>query len=199
MVSYPPALEQLIELFSKLPGVGRKTAERYVLYLLKQPTGLNAKLAQALQVASRDIKLCSNCFQFTTDPLCPICANAQRDHHTICVVQESSAVLAFEQTGDYNGVYHVLGGTANQLEGFDAERLRIPVLLKRITNNGVTEIIIGTNADHAGEATALLIKTALKGAPVKMTRLARGLPAGSEIEFADDVTLGQALVHRQAV
>lgn len=197
MVSYPLALEQLIELFSTLPGVGRKTAERYVLYVLKQPNGFNAKFAQALQTASHGVKLCSNCFQFTTDPLCSICANTQRDHHTICVVQESSAVLAFEQTGDYHGVYHVLGGTANQLEGFDADRLRIPALLKRIADRLVTEIIIGTNADHAGEATALLVKTALKDIPVTITRLARGLPAGSEIEFADDVTLGQALVHRQ--
>lgn len=197
MVSYPPALEQLIELFSKLPGVGRKTAERYVLYLLKQPNGLNAKLAQALQVASRDIKLCTVCFQFTTEPICPICANSQRDQTIICVVQENSAILAFEQTGDFNGVYHVLGGTANQLEGFDAERLRLPALIKRISKQGVTEIIIGTNADHAGEATALLIKTALKNLPITVTQLARGLPAGSEIEFADDVTLGQALVHRQ--
>lgn len=199
MARYPAAIEQLISAFTVLPGVGRKTAERYVVYLLKQPPEVVGQLLAQLQAASRSVQLCQQCFNFASGDLCDICNNSQRDQSTVCVVSDGTAVGALEQTGVYHGTYHVLGGTINQLEGIGPDQLHIAELTKRIKDKAVTEIILGTNPDMSGEATALYVLDALKDTGIVVTRLARGLAAGSDIEYADDVTLSSALLDRKPV
>lgn len=199
MAAYPEVIEELIKKFIILPGVGRKTAERYVLFLLKQSPTVLTELQVGLQNAQRDIRLCSTCYNFTTDQQCEICQDAQRDAGLLCVVADSSAIFALEQTHDFKGLYHVLGGTINQLEGIGPDQLRIAQLAQRIQSSSVREVIIGLNPDTVGESTALYVIEALKQLPVTITRLARGLPAGSDIEFADDITLGNALKDRRAI
>lgn len=199
MARYPAAIEQLIVAFTVLPGVGRKTAERYVVYLLKQPPEVVGQLLVQLQSASRSVKLCAQCFNFSSGELCDICSNSQRDQSTICVVSDGSIVAALEQSGVYHGTYHVLGGTVNQLEGIGPEQLHIAELLVRVKVQGVTEVILGTNPDMPGEATALYLIDALKDSGVIVSRLARGLSAGSDIEYADDVTLSSAIENRKPV
>ncbi|MBI2416273.1 MAG: recombination protein RecR [Candidatus Kerfeldbacteria bacterium] len=199
MPAYPAAIEQLISQLIRLPGVGRKTAERYALAWLRQgDTALNP-LMTAVQAVQQQIGLCQQCYNYTTTERCDICSNPQRDQQLVCVVADSAAVFAFEQIGDYHGTYHVLGGTINPLDGITADQLRLPQLVDRVQQVKVQEIIIGTNPDHPGEATALAVIAALQPCQVKITRLARGLPAGSDIEFADDVTLGEALKDRRTI
>lgn len=199
MARYPAAIEQLIVAFTVLPGVGRKTAERYVVYLLKQPPEVVGQLLAQLQAASRSVQLCRQCFNFSGDELCDICNNLQRDQTTVCVVSDGSIVAALEQSGVFHGTYHVLGGTVNQLEGIGPEQLHIAELLDRVKTQAVTEVILGTNPDMSGEATALYLVDALKNSGVTITRLARGLSAGSDIEYADDVTLSSAIENRKPV
>lgn len=199
MSRYPASIEQLITAFTALPGVGRKTAERYVTYLLKQPPEVVGQLLATLQAAQREVHLCTQCFNFAADTLCDICKNSQRDASVVCVVSDSAAVAALEQAGTYQGTYHVLGGTINQLEGIGPEQLHLQALVSRVNDQAVTEIILGTNPDMAGEATALYVIEALKPTAVLITRLARGLASGSDIEYADDVTLGAALENRKAI
>jgi recombination protein RecR len=199
MARYPEPIEQLLQSFTALPGVGRKTAERFVFFALKQPSSFLQQFSQHLQQAQTSIMLCEECSNFSTTPKCDICSNSQRNHQTICVVAESSTVFTLEQSGAWAGVYHVLGGTINQIEGIGPDQLRIRQLIERVQRNHVQEIVIATNPDHSGEATALYVIEALKGLPIKITRLARGLPAGADVEYADDVTLGNALRDRKVV
>ncbi|EKD79224.1 MAG: Recombination protein RecR [uncultured bacterium] len=199
MARYPAALEQLIVAFTGLPGVGRKTAERYVTYLLKQPPEVIGQLAATLQATQRAVHLCAQCFNFTSDQLCDICKSSQRDQTVVCVVSDSAAVTALEQAGTYQGMYHILGGTINQLEGMGPEQLHLQELVSRVNDKKVVEVILGTNPDMTGEATALYVIDALKSTGVLITRLARGLASGSDIEYADDITLGAALENRKPV
>jgi recombination protein RecR len=199
MARYPAAIEQLIAGLTILPGVGRKTAERYVVYLLKQPPEVVGQLLVQLQAATKSVRLCQQCFNFASAELCDICGNSQRDQSTVCVVSDGSIVAALEQSGVYQGTYHVLGGTVNQLEGIGPEQLHIQELLERVKAKAVTEVILGTNPDMTGEATALYVLDALKDSGIIITRLARGLAAGSDIEYADDVTLSSALLDRKPV
>ncbi len=189
------SLEKLIGEFSKLPGIGRKTAQRLAFYLLKQPDEEVKALAQALIDVKEKTKLCSVCFNITeTDP-CPICSSASRDHSTICVVEEPNDVLAIEKTGMYHGVYHVLGGALSPLDGVGPENLKIKELLARMTDE-VQEVILATNPNVEGEATALYIQKLLKPLRKRVTRLARGIPTGSDLEFVDELTLSRALEGR---
>ncbi len=189
------SLEKLIGEFSKLPGIGRKTAQRLAFYLLKQPKEEVQALAQALVDVKEKTKLCSVCFNITeTDP-CPICSSPQRDHSTICVVEEPNDVLAIEKTGMYHGVYHVLGGALSPLDGVGPENLKIKELLGRMTDE-VQEVILATNPNVEGEATALYIQKLLKPLGKRVTRLARGIPTGSDLEFVDELTLSRALEGR---
>lgn len=199
MARYPAALEQLIVAFTGLPGVGRKTAERYVTYLLKQPPEVVGQLLATLQAAQKAVHLCSQCFNFASDGLCDICKNSQRDASVICVVSDNAAVAALEQAGTYQGMYHILGGTINQLEGMGPEQLHLQELVSRVNDRNITEVILGMNPDMTGEATALYVIDALKPTGVAITKLARGLSSGSDIEYADDVTLGAALENRKPI
>lgn len=200
MAHYPEAIERLIQAFTVLPGVGRKTAERYVLHLLRQPPAVVQSIALGLQDVQNIIRDCETCFNITTEVHCDICRSSQRDQSIICVVSDSSSIQALEQTGDFNGVYHVLGGTVNQLEGIGPEQLHIKELITRLEQSpAITEVVIATNPNVAGETTALYVTDALKGTTVRITRLARGLPAGSDIQYADDVTLGNALKDRKQI
>lgn len=199
MARYPATIEQLITAFMALPGVGRKTAERYVVYVLKQPPEVIGQLVATLNHAQQAMRLCQRCFNFSTGTLCEICQSGQRDQTTVCVVSDGTAVAALEQAGNYHGTYHILGGTINQLEGIGPDQLHIKELVERVQQQAVTEVILGTNPDMTGEATALYVIDALKDTAVLVTRLARGLSAGSDIEYADDVTLSSALENRKAV
>lgn len=199
MARYPTAIEQLIAALTILPGVGRKTAERYTWFLIKQSPETINRLVQNLQLAQKSIRLCQQCYDFSTQALCELCSDAQRDQTTICVVAEGMTIAAIEQTGVYHGIYHVLGGYVNQLEGIGPEQLHIASLVERIQRDGVQELILATNPDMSGDATALYIMDAVRDLPVRVTKLARGLAAGSDIEYADDVTLTSALTDRKPV
>ncbi len=192
------SLENLICEFSKLPGIGRKSAQRLAFYLLKQSKEEVEALAQALIDVKEKTRLCSVCFNITEVDPCPICRDATRDHTTICVVEEANDILAIEKTGMYRGVYHVLGGVLSPLDGIGPENLKIKELLARLTDD-VQEVILATNPDVEGEATALYLQKLIKPLGKKVTRLARGIPAGSDLEFIDELTLSRALEGRNVL
>lgn len=196
MGRFPPSIQNLIEEFNKLPGIGPKTAERFIFYLLKQPKKELEHLAEKIKQLKEKIIICPICFDFTENTPCSICANTRRDQKTICVVTESPEVSALEKTGKYHGLYHVLGGVINQIEGIGPEQLKIKELVKRIKKNGINEVILATNPDIEGESTALYLARFLKPLKIRITRLGRGLPMGSYIEYADEVTLANALEGR---
>jgi recombination protein RecR len=194
----PRSLERLIEALSRLPGVGPKTASRLTFHLLRAAEGESQELADALLDLHRSTRECAICFSITAadrDP-CIICADADREASTICVVEEPLDVLAIERTGRFSGRYHVLHGAISPVEGVGPEDLRIRELIQRIDGGGVVELIIATNPTLEGEATAKYIKQRLQGVDIRITRLARGLPSGGDLEYADSITLGQALEGR---
>jgi recombination protein RecR len=192
------SLNQLIEEFSRLPGIGRKSAQRLALYILKLPSDEVARISQALVNVKEKMRYCSSCWNFTeTDP-CEICAGPRRDTGTICVVEEPNDVLALEKTHEYRGLYHVLGGALSPLDGIGPEDLKIRELLLRISPD-VNEIILAMNPDIEGEATTIYLTRLLKPLGVSVTRLARGIPIGGDLEFADEATLTRALEGRVAV
>ncbi|OGY87758.1 MAG: recombination protein RecR [Candidatus Kerfeldbacteria bacterium RIFOXYA2_FULL_38_24] len=194
----PPAIYNLIKEFNKLPGIGHKTSERFVFYLLKQPAREIENLAQRLRELKNSVKTCHSCFTYTEKAECEICQDISRDHQIICVVAEPRDVISLEKTAQFNGIYHVLGGLINHPEGIGPEQIRLAELLKRVEKNNIKEIIIATNPTMEGEATALHIAKLLAEKPlIKITKIARGLPIGGDIEFADEVTLGNALQARQ--
>jgi recombination protein RecR len=190
---------------AKLPGVGHRTAQRLAFHILRAPAEDAAGLAEAIVEVKQKISLCEVCFNLTDEARCRICADTRRDHGLICVVEEPSDVIPMERTHEYHGVYHVLGGALSPIDGVDPEDLKLAELLERVTAPGgevpVREVVLATNPTTTGEATALYIAEELRGrAPqVSVTRLASGLPVGSDLEYADEVTLGKALVGRRAV
>ena len=192
------SLNQLIEEFSQLPGIGRKSAQRLALYILKLPKEEVTKIAQALVNVKEKMKYCSTCWNFTeTDP-CDICRSAKRETNTICVVEEPNDVLALEKTHEYRGLYHVLGGSLSPLEGIGPDDLKVKELLARLSPD-VSEIILALNPDIEGEATTIYLSRLLKPLGMKVTRLARGIPIGGDLEFADEATLSRALEGRVTV
>lgn len=193
----PQAVTDLIEAFSRLPGVGNKTASRLTYYLLRAPEHVSLSLAEALQDIKTKTRYCEICFNVTEDSPCPICRDATRDRTIIAVVEEPLDVMAIERTGVFKGLYHVLQGAISPLNGIGPDDLKIAQLVHRIHNAPNTlEVIISTNPNMEGEATAMFIRQQLVPSGVKVTRLARGLPSGGDLEYVDEVTLKRAIEGR---
>jgi recombination protein RecR len=189
----------LIEALSRLPGIGPKTASRLTFYLLRDPDGLALALAEALEALRSGTVLCEQCFSVAETSPCPICGDPARDHGMICVVEEPLDVLAVERTGSYGGVYHVLHGALSPIDGIYPENLRIAPLIERVRATRPREIILATNPSLEGENTASYIYQALAPTGVALTRLARGLPVGGDLEYTDEVTLARALEGRRSM
>ncbi len=189
-------LVRLIEQFAKLPGVGRKSAQRFAFYILNQPEEKAREFAQAILDARTKIKKCTLCGNLTEDELCPICSAKGRDTSLVCVVEDPRDVLAFERTKEYNGVYHVLHGLISPMDGVGPEQLTIKELLARVSKGEVVEVIMATNPTVEGEATAMYVARLLKPLGIKVSRLAYGIPVGGNLEYADEVTLFRALQGR---
>ena len=199
MKGYAEWMSQLIEALARLPGIGRRSAERIVFYLLKANRGEVQKLASLLVSIKENVFFCEICHNFADSNLCHICADPGRDRGVICVVEDPKDVIAIEKTGTYVGLYHVLLGFLSALEGIGPNEIRIPDLLKRIKENKVREVILATNPNTEGETTALYLARELKSFHVKVTRIARGIPVGSHIEYSDQATLSRALEGRTAL
>jgi len=193
----PPSVTQLLETFSELPGIGPKTASRLAFYLLRGRSELALRLADALHNLVEKTRFCSQCFNVTEQDPCPICADPARDHGLLCVVEEPLDLLALERTEQYRGVFHVLNGALSPMEGIFAEDLRIKELELRLQQGQIREVILATNPTSEGDYTAAYLLGRLKGLPVRITRLGRGLPVGGDLEYADAVTLTRALESRQ--
>jgi recombination protein RecR len=192
------ALQKLIEEFSRLPGIGRKSAQRIALYILKRPREEVARMAEALVNLKDRTSYCSICSNITEQDPCAICSSPKRDHRTICVVEEPSDVIALEKTNEFKGLYHVLGGSLSPLDGIGPEELKIRELLARVPGE-VGEIILALNPNVEGEATTIYLTRLLKPLGVKVSRIARGIPVGGNLEFADEATLTRALEGRVEV
>ena len=189
-------LQIAIEELSKLPSIGRKTAQRLAIHLLKSDFDSVEKLVNAIQNLKTKLKFCSRCFNISTEELCDICSNPKRDHSLICVVEEASDVIAIEKTNEYNGVYHVLCGVLSPLSGITPESLKIKELLKRFETEEIQEVILALNPNTEGEATSLYLAKLIKPLGIKVSRIARGLPIGGDLEFADEATIGRAVTGR---
>ena len=187
---------RLVDQFHKLPGIGPKTAQRLTYYLVRMPEEQARELADAVISVKERIVLCSECFNITELDPCAICANPERDRTTICVVEEALDVVSLEKTGSYSGLYHVLHGSISPMNGIGPDELKIPPLMGRI-KDGVREVILATNPNLEGETTSMYIHRLLAPFNVRVTRPARGLPVGGDLEYADEVTLGRAIEGRQ--
>jgi recombination protein RecR len=190
------AIGRLVQEFSKLPGIGPKSAQRITFHLLRSPEERARELAEALVSLKQRVNLCSVCCNVTESDPCPICRNPQRDTSQVCIVEQPQDILALEHTGAYRGLYHVLHGAISPTEGIGADNIRIKELLARFQGNAVKEVILATNTNLEGEQTAMYLSRVVTPLGLKVTRLARGLPFGTELEYADDVTLTRALEGR---
>ncbi|MEE8269847.1 MAG: recombination mediator RecR [Nitrospinaceae bacterium] len=195
----PAAVKELIEELKRLPGIGQKTAERLSFYLMRGENARVEKLAHAILNIKEKIILCSNCHGITEVDPCDICQDPRRDHHQICVVEEPYDVYVLENMGDYKGEYHVLMGVISPLDGIGPQDLTTEDLKVKVGRNGIREVILATNPDMEGESTAIYIARMLKGSGVKVTRIARGLPVGGDIEYADPVTLKKSMEGRMEI
>ncbi len=199
MLKLPTSLQRLINELSKLPGIGPKSAQRLAFYLLKKDNVDILTLADSVKDMRTDITFCSECHNMAESDPCSVCSDKSRNHQLICVVEEPLDAIALDKTGSYSGLFHVLGGVLNPMEGVTAEQLTIQSLIERIANNNVTEVIIATNPTLEGETTAMHIAKLLRESPVKISRIARGLPMGGDLEYADEVTLSRALDGRREI
>lgn len=190
-------IQRLMDAFLRLPGIGPKTAARLAYYILRAPDEVALELAEALQEVKSRVRYCRTCYNVTTDDQCAICANPERDHTTICVVEDPLDVVAIERAGTYRGVYHVLHGVINPLENVGPDDLRVRELVERVRSGDVREVILAMNPNLEGEATAVYIARQLRPLGVRVTRLAHGLPVGGDVEYADQHTLARALEGRQ--
>ena len=197
MAYYPEPVARLIEALQRLPGIGPKTAQRLTFFLLKRPADEVRELADSLLAVKERIVSCSTCFNVTDQDPCRICADPARDATLLCVVEEPNDLLAMERTGEFRGVYHVLLGALSPLDGIGPQDLKIHELLQRFESEPIQEVILATNPNVEGEATAMEVLRALAPTGVAVTRLASGLPIGGDLEFADEVTLGRALEGRR--
>ena len=193
------AIDDLAAELAKLPGIGRKTALRLTYYLLKQSPEQSRRLAHALETLSDRVRPCSRCFNLTEGELCAICSDSRRDQAVLCVVEEASDIGAIERAGEFRGLYHVLGGRLSPLDGIGPEDLHIDALVSRVVTSHPREVIIATNPSLEGEATALYVQRQLAPHTVTVTRIARGLPVGGDLEYADGVTIAQALAARRTM
>jgi len=190
-------IARLIEELNKLPGIGPKSAQRLAYHLLRSPDEEAKALAEAILTLKEKIELCSVCFNNTDCDPCRICQDKERDHSKICVVEKPSDILPLEHTGKYNGVYHVLHGTISPTQGIGPDELKVKELLARLKDGSVTEVIVATNPNVESETMAMYLQRIITPLGIRVTRLARGLPFGAELEYADDLTLGQALENRR--
>jgi recombination protein RecR len=193
------AIDDLTSELARLPGIGRKTALRLTYHLLKQPPEQSRRLANALQTLSDKVRPCARCYNLTEEELCAICRDTRRDAALICVVEDAADIGAIERAGEFRGTYHVLGGRLSPLDGITPDDLTIRQLVDRVEGGEVREVILATNPSLEGEATALYVQRQLAAAPVAVTRIARGLPVGGDLEYADGVTIAQALSARRAM
>ena len=190
-------IENLITELTKLPGIGRKTAQRLAFFILAMPEEDAKGISRAITEVREKARFCKECFNITGDEICNICSNSSRDRSKLCVVEEPSNILVIERSKSFDGLYHVLLGALSPIDGFTPDRLKINELIERVRRNSIQEIIVATNPNTKGEMTAQYIKELLKPFPVRVTRIAYGLPMGGDIEFADEVTLGKALEGRR--
>ena len=193
----PKSIQNLIDQFSKLPGVGPKTAARLVFYLLSKPTDDISDLGQAILNLKQNLIFCRNCYNISENELCRVCQDQKRDQKIIAVVEEPLDVIALEKSAGFSGVYHVLGGSISPIDGIGPGELRIKELIEKVKNDEPLELILATNPDYEGEATAVYIKDQLKDIKIKITRIARGLPVGGDMEYADEVTLKRSIEGRR--
>ena len=203
MDGYPPAVvspavDNLVAQLTRLPGIGGRTAQRLAFHILQTPKQEALALAEAIVEVKERVRFCHECGNLTEEELCAICLDARRDRATICVVEQPVDLVSLERTAEYRGLYHVLGGALSPLDGVDPEHLRIDELMRRVERNGASEVVLATNPNMTGEATAAYLADRLRGR-VRVTRLASGLPVGGDLEYADEVTLGRALAGRREV
>ena len=199
MQFFPAALQELADQFARLPGVGGKTAQRLAFHVLELPEEEAKAFAEAILAAKQTIHTCPVCQNLTDREICPICDNEMRDRTTVCVVAEPKDVIAMERSREFNGLYHVLHGVISPLNHVTQDDIRIKELLMRVADGEIREVIMATNPDVEGEATAMYISRLLRPMEVKVTRLAYGVPVGSQLEYADEVTLSRALEGRQEI
>lgn len=198
-MEYTKPLAQLIEFFQKFPGVGPKSAQRMAFHLLKMPLGEVERFSQILVEAKKNIHYCSNCFNMSASDPCEICSDSRRDKSVICVVAETKDLIAIEKTREYKGLYHVLQGTLSPLDGIGVEDIRIKELINRLADEQVKEIILALSPSVEGEATSLYLTKLIKPFNIKISRIAFGLPIGSDLEYADEVTLAKAIEGRRII
>lgn len=199
MQYFPAALQELSDQFARLPGIGGKTAQRLAFHVLEMPLADAQAFADAIMQAKQTVHTCPVCQNLTDREVCPICDDDLRDHGTICVVAEPKDVIAMERSHEFDGVYHVLHGVISPLNHVSQDDIRIKELLQRVASGNVREVIMATNPDTEGEATAMYISRLLRPMEIKVTRLAYGMPVGSQLEYADEVTLSRALEGRQLI
>ena len=193
----PSSLQELIMALAKLPGVGRKTATRLAFHLLKSGRQESEHLAKTIMRVQNEVKLCRQCYNFSQEEICPICRDSKRNQNVICVVEDAQNIVLIEKTNEYRGLYHVLGGIISPLDGVGPEDLRIKELIQRLT--GVQEVILALNPSTEGEATSIYLARLIKPLGVRITRLARGVPLGSTLEFVDELTLSKAIQTRSDI
>jgi recombination protein RecR len=191
-----PAIDNLVAQLTRLPGVGTRTAQRLAFHLLRVSKDEALALSGAIAEVKERVRFCRECGNLTEEETCEICRDARRDHSIVCVVEQPADLISVERTHEYRGLYHVLGGSLSPLDGVEPEHLRIDELLGRVERNGVQEVVLATNPNTTGEATAAYLADRLRGR-VRVTRLASGLPVGADLEYADEVTLGRALSGRR--
>jgi len=197
--TYAPAVQALIDELGRLPGIGPKSAQRIAFHLLKLPAADVERLAHAIAEAKARVRFCEQCFNVSEQAICAICADERRDPSSICVVEEARDIVALERTGEFRGRYHVLLGAISPIEGIGPEQLKVRELLNRLGDGTVTEVIVCTNPNVEGEATAMYLARLLKPLGLSVTRLASGLPVGGDLEYADELTLGRALEGRRTM
>ena len=193
---FSPVVENLVAQLSRLPGIGTRTAQRLTFHLLRVPKEEALALAEAIREVKERVGFCRECGNLTEEELCAICSDSRRDRSLVCVVEQPVDLLSVERTHEYRGVYHVLGGALSPLDGVEPQHLRIDELVRRVERNGVEEVVLATNPNMTGEATAAYLADRLRGR-TRVTRLASGLPVGGDLEYADEVTLGRALTGRR--
>ena len=199
MSIYTPALQKLIDELGKLPGVGPKSAQRIAFHLIKIPEQDALSLADAIQQAKQKVRFCETCFNMSDEAICEICSDSQRDSSLVCVVEEPRDIVALERTREYKGLYHVLQGAINPIDGIGPEQLKIRELLERLKGDTVVEVILCTNPNIEGEATAMYLAKLIEPLGIQVSRIASGLPVGGDLEYADELTLGRALEGRRNI
>ena len=199
MSIYTPALQKLIDELGKLPGVGPKSAQRIAFHLIKIPEQDALSLADAIQQAKQKVRFCETCFNMSDEAICEICSDTQRDSSVVGVVEEPRDIVALERTREYKGLYHVLQGAINPIDGIGPEQLKIRELLERLKGNTLQEVILCTNPNIEGEATAMYLAKLIEPLGIQVSRIASGLPVGGDLEYADELTLGRALEGRRKI